>query len=230
MDDRTRQAPAYDDLVLPQGGKPLIDPFLFAEREAATGGGDIVLLPDGRLEIRRHGRVIEGTVLPSERFAAPTAARRAEQSLVLDLARNGTRWLQTLVPVDQARRRGIAIPNGAPDGWYFCTARSRTFGDYLHGIATLLNETGLYHAYLWRYVCHEHGEDTLLSLKDFLGRLPTLTHHGVHVYTTSRGTVLCLSQRPLGGLPRLDTTLARSFQWLEGAGHAVRGRRFPYAS
>ena len=103
-------------------------------------------------------------------------------------------------------------------------------GDYLHGIVALLEETGLYHVFLWQYVCKEEGEDTLLSLTGFLDRLPTLTRHGVHVYTTREGTILCLSQRPLGGLVALDSALARTTQWLEGAGYAVRGRRFPYAS
>jgi hypothetical protein len=221
----------FSEPELPRNRQPIIDPFLSAEQEADLGHGDVVLMPDGRLAVRRRGTVIQGTVLPSERFAAPTARRRrVEQALVAEMARRGTRWLDTLVPVEGARQRGLPLPRGAPDGWYFCTARSRVHGDYLHGIVALLEETGLYHVYLWQYVCHESGEDTLLSITAFLGRLPTLTPHGVHVYTTRDGTVLCLSEQPLGGLAGLDTALARATQWLEGASHAVRGRRFPYAS
>jgi hypothetical protein len=228
MNDLTRQSTG--DPVLPRRDSPLIDPFLAAEHEAALDGDEVVLMPNGTLQVRKSGQVIEGTVLPTERFAAPiTSRRRQEQAAVLQLAHRDTRWLDTLVPVDRARLAGLPIPDDAPDGWYFVTARSRAHGDYLHAIVALLQETGLYHVHLWCYVCHEDGEDTVLSLPDFLGRLPTLTHHGVHVYTGRRGTVLCLSRQPLGGLAELDTTLARTIQWLEGAGHAVRGRRFPYA-
>lgn len=228
MNDVIRDVP--DAPVLPGRDRPFIDPFLATEREAAAQGGEVVLLPDGTLQVRKNGQVIEGTRLPAERFAAPTSARRRhEQATVGDMGRRGVRWVDTLVPVDGARRAGMTIPDGAPDGWYVVTARSRAHGDYLHAVVALLEETGLYHVYLWRYVCREDGEDTALSLADFLGRLPTLTHHGVHVYTTHHGTVLCLSQQPLGGLPHLDTALARTLQWLEGAGYAVRGRRFPYA-
>ncbi len=208
-----------------------IDPFQSAERDARRAGGEVVLLPDGTVEVRSAGTVVHGTVLPAERFAAPSVARRAQEACVVrELAARGTRWLACLATVDRARERGLAIPAAAPEGWYFRTARSQRHGDYLHAIVALLQETALYHVYLWAYVCHDSGRDTLVPLKAFLGRVPTLTHHGVHVYTTTDGVVLCLSAGPLGGLPRLDTALARAVQWQEGAGYAMRGRRFPYAS
>lgn len=206
------------------------DPFLAARAVADRHRGDVVLLPDGRLAVSRHDRVIEGTVLPSERFAAPTAVRRREEEeVVRRLVRQQTRWLTTLIPVDRARLRGWSIPADAPEGWYLHTARSPGFGDHLHAIVALLDQTGLYHVYLCRYICHHDGIDSVMPLEQVLGRLDTVTGHGIHVYTTSEGLVLCLSRRSLGGLPGFDGALARTVLWLEGAAHAVRGRAFPYA-
>ena len=94
MDSSTRPVTGNGEPLLPLGGQPVIDPFLSAVGEARLSDGEVVLMPDGRLEVRTRGRVIEGTVLPAERFAAPTTVRRsAEQAVVAEMARRGTRWL-----------------------------------------------------------------------------------------------------------------------------------------
>ena len=103
-------------------------------------------------------------------------------------------------------------------------------GDRLTVIIARDASTNLYHSHLYRFdVRQADGSMGKVDLPAYLNKHPNLTAHRAHIYPAGKtGGILCLSERTLGGMPDIKSSVLQCAKWADGIGLVVRGKTFPY--
>lgn len=136
---------------------------------------------------------------------------------------------QTLVEVLKHTSTVTGWPATMPAGWIF-TSKPTRHGDRLTVIIARDTSTNLYHSHLFRFdVRQPDGSVREVDLRAYLNKHPNLTAHRAHIYPSGKaGGILCLSERTLGGMPDIKSSVLQSAKWADGIGLVVRGKSFPY--